>query len=499
MTDTIALTLKRSIVLVGAVLALALVAPSRAHATPRPGLGASRTKNFIFVWCNDTEGKKRFEIVFSREAAGIGGVFDSTNDPKHDRNLAAKVFDHDTALVAFEFENRSPAEWASYYPAAPRIVKNKKPRPGKIVTVEEARQKGRGLTDDEARQKAREVAKEEDLGNIPEQAFPRPNILDPPEADFPDHAFKLEEDTPQRVTVVIAGNYAEGGDPNEILRPLKYETAYTVYPSGRIFIRHTIDYRGPRFALGKHIIGFSAAGVDDYECIGSEPIDPKRLDYATTDFVLFEADTPRYRTDLLLVPAKTECPVARWAEFFASARQKELYFRSRLVMPRDDNGFGPSRTWWNMMVDIGRRDLGKDEAATMAGEYRNPSALEFLPGWGGIDTLAGGADDKGFDPSRGVYRLQAGQDGVAFYMDGGKYPRRQPAFEIAGWSDRVPKTIEVARIDQTLGEDYYARLIRIEPEEKPDDPLQILRPDYRLLVQFMKPVMDDDVRFVIRK
>ncbi len=436
-------------------LVVLLLAVCPVLAANKAGLHTQVMKRFVIVTSHDHEGRELFQVTFARQAAGISGLFDSRNDPRHRVNLVATAHKHDMALLSFELRALGPRGAVAYYPAAPRDVRD----------IRRLMQEYPGLTRD----------------------------------DLEGESFEVVSSGPVRTVMHISGKYTADGTSLRADPTLRYDTRYVVYASGHIFVEHSLLRRGPRLPEAVNLVSLNAAPLKLFKPLPSHEAARRHVSKLPTSFVLMAADAPGTRTDLLLVPRAPRLPIVTWGELLVARGGRQGYLRCQLMLPQPGRAVEPGKLTWQATLVAGMQDIDDREQARLVEKaVRKPAELTFYEGWGAIDPMGGGAPDSGFNYRDGAWHVRAGKQGVAFRMTVDNVPRHQPRLVVSGWNDAPPEYVSIKDIRQSRGQDYLVQVERVDDGKDRPGGFNV-QPQYNLVIQLRKVVPNDDVRFVIKK
>ncbi len=393
---------------VGVILTV-LFAAAGAMSAPALAVGLTRfvEKDTISVMAEGMSAKDRFALVFSRKAGSIAVWHDLAVDPKMEVNLSARGEGNGFAM----FQNRA------------EIVVD-----GKEVTI-----------------------------------FPGP-------AD----EFSVTEFSAVRVVVVAKGTYTTptGDFPGEdlarsaikiagreIVAPERphYETQFTVYPTGRIFIRHVLEVRRQPIEFRSNRMILATAPAGRVEAFNDQVL--REMTYLKPSSYLVHAGTDSaFPANALFVINLHQYPTDWLAQMMTFDAKRSGWTRSafRVGGPRV---VGPGKSVWNFMLQVSPENIRtRDVAEVHALDYLRAARLTFTPGKGSAD-LGDPQDEQldGFVESRGAYVLSAdGRSAVEFRMDCANQSRYCPAFEVRAWRHKAPGSITVDGERRLAGTHFQA-------------------------------------------
>jgi|GEM_PF-3017296 hypothetical protein len=390
-----------------ALLAAAFVLTASLHAA---ALSKRIEKDTITVAAEGLSPTERFALVFSRQAAGIVGWYDLASDPQTAVNLCERGGTNGSAL----FQNRAEAFVG-----------------GKEVAI-----------------------------------FPGPASR-----------FSVDESSDVRVVILMEGQFTtpsgEFGDEKirqEVLsytgsdwkvpeRP-RYSTRFTVYPSGRIYIRHIIEVRGLPLVLATNRMILSTAPVADVVALNDYP-DPRETFLRPASFILHHGRSPGFRASALLVVNFRKYPTDWLGNLLAENGGRRGWLRSAFDVQGGRRLLQPGKYVWNFMLQVEPAGVNTREAAALyALDFLDPARLRFVNSQGAPD-LNEMEDDQldGFAESRGAYVLSAvGRGYVALQMDCGMQGRYCPAFEVHDWRGPIPRFITLDGKRRNIDAHYNAHL-----------------------------------------
>ena len=392
-------------------------------------------KDTITVLAAGQDPTAQFALVFSRQAGGIVGWYDLDRDPKMTVNLCSHG---DTNAFAL-FQNR-----------AEMIAE------GKEVTL------------------------------------------------FPGRAeeFRVLESSDIRAVVLIGGRFTTpaGVFPGEDMkkdvlevtgRELKtperpgYQTRLTVYPTGRIYVRHLWEVGRMRRSTqsvrypGGHVekreveqrVGTPILLSSNRMILGTAPESDVVVlnDYAVerraflepASFLLHHGSRDGFSASALLVANYRKYRTDWLGQMMTFNRRRRGWLRSAFAVQDGRAVMHPGKYVWHFLLQIEPSDIKTREAAMeYARDYLHPARIRFVDGLGTLEL--GDVEDRqmdGFAEGRGCYVVNAADGGhVKMRIDAGKSSRYSPVFEIRHWSQEVPKFITIDGSRRHVREHYDVHL-----------------------------------------
>jgi hypothetical protein len=389
------------------VLAVAGVA---APARPLQGtsLAARIESDCITVTAQGLTRNETFALVFSRRAGSIVGWYDLDRDPKMQANLCAHGETNGFAL----FENRLEM-----------VVDGKElalhPGPAEEFSVTESsdvriviQAKGRLVTS---------------VGELPGE---------------------------KRSKAVLSRT---GGDWRGPERPI-YSTRFTVYPTGRIYIRHVLEFTGrPEvFTSNRMILG--TAPVRDLTVL-NDIAGREEAFLEPAGFILHHGSAGEFASSALMVSASRRYRTD-WLGQLMMLDDGRGWVRSAFTVGAGRYVPQPGPHVWNFMLQIEPANVDAREAARLyASDYIEPARLTFPDGRAAADADIG-EDPRidGFAEGLGCYLVNAeGREDVEVRFDAGMQSRFFPAFELRGWKGATPANIVVDDSRRRASLNYNAR------------------------------------------
>jgi len=367
-------------------------------------------KDTITVAAEGVSPKERFALVFSRQASGIVGWYDLALDPKTQVNLSEREGTNASSL----FQNRADV-----------LVG------GKEVEI-----------------------------------FPGPAS-----------EFSLDESSPVRIVIRIEGQFTTsagefidekihrdvlsytGRDWKGFQRP-RFSTRFTVYPTGRIYIRHMIEILGLPLVVNANRMILSTAPVADVTVLNEYP-DPAETFLRPGGFILHCGRSPAFPDSALFVVDGRKYPTDWLGNLFAENGARRGWLRSAFAVQTGRRLLQPGKYVWNFMLQLEPSGVDtRESAALYAADYHDPARIRFVNSQGAQD-LNEMEDEQldGFAESRGAYVLSAmGRGYVSLQMDCKMQGRYCPAFEIHDWRGPAPRFITLDRHRRDVDLQYNAHL-----------------------------------------
>jgi len=256
-----------------------------------------------------------------------------------------------------------------------------------------------------------------------------------------------------KVGMKIAGHEVE--PPR---RP-RYETQFTVYPTGRVFIRHVLEVRGKPLEFTSNRMLLATAPAPHVEAFNDQVV--KEMTYLMpSSFIVHAGSDPEFPANALFVVDLHKYPTDWLGQMMATDGKRSGWTRSAFLA-HGRRVVAPGKSVWNFMLQIEPGNLRTRETAEIhALDYLKPARLIFTPGLGGA-ALADAQDEQldGFVESRGAYVLSAdGRDAVEFRLDCGMQSRWCPAFEVRTWRHPAPASVVVDGERRVAGTHFLAHV-----------------------------------------
>lgn len=388
----------------------ALAADEPAGPAGPKGVGMTRVieKDTISVLADGMSEKERFALIFSRKAASISVWHDLYTDPKMEINLAGRGEGNGFAL----FQNRAEA-----------IVD------GKEITLFPGPAEEFILTESS------------DVRTI----VTMKGHLTTPTGDYPGEDLAKE------------AAKASGHELKVPLRPA-YETQFTVYPTGRVFIRHMVEIaKAPLVFTSNHML-LATAPADHVDAF-NEYADKEQSFQLPSSYVVHSGTDRAFSASALLVVNRQKHPTDWLGQMMTMDEKRQGWVRSGFSVQTGKRLMQPGKYTWNFMLQIEPPDIrNREVAGVYVLDYLNPARVTFPTRQG--SALLGDPQDEdmdGFAEGRGAYVVSADRKPlVEMQMDDGMYSRYCPAFEIHAWKFPVPPYIMVDGQRRNLGEHYQA-------------------------------------------
>jgi hypothetical protein len=264
-----------------------------------------------------------------------------------------------------------------------------------------------------------------------------------------------------RVRMLCPGARSYGG--GALQANVQGTTDYTIYPSGRVFVRNELrvvgePYRAHHFQFNLKT-SWAAYHANGGEAIGS----------AGKDFILHSHRGPEVTADALLVWHTGE----RSTSYF-NAPYEHVFYRSGVQLAEAmDKVLAPGTSLsWCFMLQLKPDDLDSEDAARpYALDYRNPAKVTVSRG-ALVTGDPGDANGDGFNEAEGCTVVSADEKGqVAFVLDPGEVTHYWPVFKVRRWPGYLAEVQEAGR--------------RLRPEEYLES-----TEEGALLVQLLQPVTE---------
>jgi len=393
------------------LLVLAAFAAAGVKTLQATTIAARIEKDTITVVAEGVDPKERFALVFSRAAGSIVGWYDLDRDPKMKVNLCARGGANSFAL----FQNRAEVFTA-----------------GKKVPVLP------GKADEFA------LVESSDVRVVVRMKGP----FTTPSGELPDEDFGK---TVQEFT---------GREPKHAEWP-RYSTRFTVYPTGRIYVRHVWELKGWRpiiLSSNRAILG--TAPAREVEALNDHPAGSAAY-LRPASFILHHGKGDDFGASALLVADYRRYPTDWLGQLVAFDNMRRGSMRSGFLLRRGEHLMKPGKYVWHFMLQVEPSSLhSREAAAPYVGDYLKPARITFLNRHGSAD-ITEGEDEQmdGFAEGRGCYVVSAaGVRHVEMRMDCGMQTRFHPVFEIDQWQHDLPGFITVDGRRRHVGVHYNLRL-----------------------------------------
>ena len=363
-------------------------------------------KDTITVLAGGTDPTGQFALVFSRRAGSITGWYDLDRDPKMTVNLCSHGGTNGYAL----FQNR-----------AEMVID------GKEVTV-----------------------------------FPGPA-----------EEFRVLESKDIRAVVRIRGHFttASGEFPGEKLRQgvlevtgrtsegperPEYQTRFTVYPTGRVYIRHVWGLTGQPAVLSSNRMVLGTAPVERVTVLNDHANGPLAF-VQPASFILHHGSDDGFAGSALLVANYRKYPTDWLGQMITVDRRRRGWLRSAFAVQMGRYVMQPGKYAWSFLLQIEPSTVNSRRTARNAAlDYRDPARITFASGRGTLDLTE--PDDRqmdGFAEGRGCYVVNAGgKRRIEMCIDTGLLSRYTPVFEIRHWEGETPRFITVDGHRRHVGAHY---------------------------------------------
>jgi len=384
------------------VALVAAVGSSELSADGSFEVGRSQKTGDVWLRSAGPDPERRFELVFSRQAGGIVEWYDVDRDPQRTRNLAGHGGLVSTVLLTHIIWPQNNERSEALYSA-----------PARKLT--------------------------------------------------------LLENNAVRVRLLLEGDYstqedAEQWQPVPETRKRRsptathFSTTYTIYPTGRLYVSHTLSRETTTLRLGRSEWALANAPGSQFRPMGSLK---RGHPGALTSFLLHSSSGPDYFGDALLVPHQRFCFVGRWGQSFMLGSAGTGAVIGSLETHKPGTIIGVEGSPSHCLLQLEPDWIDDASLARMTAEtYRNPPPMEAEEGWGEIERGVGGDDDlDGFDEAQGCYSVKAGPGGFRGWLDLPKLALRTPVFRVSNWTGRVPETITVGGKTWQRGRQFEAALV----------------------------------------
>jgi hypothetical protein len=267
--------------------------------------------------------------------------------------------------------------------------------------------------------------------------------------DFPGEEFRKD-------AAKIGGRTLKG-----LARP-GYATQFTVYPTGRIFIRHVLEFEGQPVELTSNHMVLATSPVGRVEAFNERAA--KETQYLSPVSYLVHYGTDReFPASALFVVNMRRYPTDWLGQMMTFDAKRQGWVRSAFSVQSGRRVVKPGKYVWNFMLQIEPTGLHSREAASAyVLDYLNPARITFLNAHGSAD-LGDNQDEQldGFAEGRGCYIVSAdGKPLVEMQVDAGMQSRFCPAFEIKAWKGPAPRSITVDGELRRSGVHYQAHMER---------------------------------------
>jgi hypothetical protein len=295
-------------------------------------------------------------------------------------------------------------------------------------------------------------------------------------AIFPGPAdeFLLKEFSNVRAIISIKGPYTtpSGEYPGEELartgiripghdmkanqRP-RYETQFTIYPTGRIFIHHVMEVLGKPLDFRTNRLLLATAPAEKVSAF-NDVVNPDLKFVSPASWIVHAGSDPLFSSNALLVMNVRRYPTDWLGQMMMFDSKRSGWTRSGFFI----NGartLPAGKSAWNLMLQFEPSNLRLSETAALhAADYLQPGKLSFVRG-----KASGDVDDDqdeqldGFAEGRGAYVVSAdGKESAEFKLDCRDSVRWCPAFEVHAWRHDAPTAITVDGAKRVAGEHFIA-------------------------------------------
>lgn len=389
---------------------LFMLGPGAASDAEQP-ITTTVEKDTITVRAEGPNPTEKFALVFSRQAAGITEWYDLDRDAKMTVNLAA----HGNTTGFALFQNR-----------AEMLLPD-----GKTVALFPEPARAFALIESNSVRAAVEIG----------------GRMTTPSGEFPGEKLRKE-------IHAFTGHERRGPE-----RP-RYTTRFVVYPTGRVYIRHVVKFKGLPLALASNRMILATAPDKDVHALNEHRreldafIDP-------TDFILHHGTGQGFTGSALLVAGYRKYRTDWLGQLMTMDHNRRGWVRSAFSLHAEPRLIQPGEVVWNFMLQIEPSNVdSRESAALYAHDYLRPAKVTFIGGRG--EPLLKELDDAqldGFAEGRGCYVSNArAKPVVLMRFDGGTVNRFNPAFEIHEWKGERPKVIHVDADERRLGVHYNAHV-----------------------------------------
>ena len=390
-------------------IAAALLAGLVPNAAGAP-MTAKLARDTLTVTAEGLSPDEKFALVFSRQAGSITEWYDLDRDPEMRVNLAAHGSDNGHAL----FQNRAEMEWEGK-----RITLFPGPAE-KFVLVE---------------------------ANTVRTVVEISGAMTTATGEFPEEKLREENKT-------LTGRSRKG-----IERPA-YATRFVVYPTGRIYIRHTLTFRGlPLFLASNHAV-LATAPAEKVDAFNDHVTEVRALLEPST-FLLHHGEDKDFTASVLLATDFRRYRVDWLGQMMTVDGRRRGWVRSAFALQEGLRVMQPGDSTWNFLMQIEPSNVDSREAARLyVQDYLRPARVTF-PGGHGSRVIRELEDRQldGFAEGRGCYVASAeGKPAVLMQFDAGTLSRFNPAFEVHDWKPGMPDVIEVDTEPRKRGVHYHAHL-----------------------------------------
>lgn len=387
-----------------------LLAAAGASFAGEPPITTKIEKDTITVKAAGLSPDEKFALVFSRGAASIVGWYDLDRDPRMEVNLAAHGNTNGCAL----FQNRA------------EILLG-----GRKITLFPERAKDFALVESNSVRAIVEIG----------------GRLTTVTGEFPGERLRkgIHEFTGQRKA---------GAD-----RP-RYVTRFTVYPTGRIYIRHTLKFSGrPLLFTANHMI-LGTAPVEKVKAINEHAREPD-IFLAPSNFLLHHGRGGAFRASALLIADRRRYRTDWVGQLMTTDMKRHGWFRSAFAVQTGFVEMRPGEVVWNFMLQIEPANIDSREAARLyVQDYLKPAKISFIGRRGSLPmNEQEDAQLDGFAEGRGCYVASADRKPVVLMrIDVGTLSRFSPAFEITNWTSRRPRIIHLDAHTRRINVHYNAHV-----------------------------------------
>ncbi|HUW58143.1 MAG TPA: hypothetical protein VMZ92_16005 [Planctomycetota bacterium] len=365
-------------------------------------------KDTITVLAEGADPTGKFALVFSRRAGSITGWYDLDRDPKMTVNLCSHGDTNGYALFQNRAEMVVDGEEVVLYPGP----------------AEEFR-----------------VLESSDIRTV---VLMRGHFTTP-SGEFPGEKLR-------RGILEVTGRESKGPE-----RP-EYQTRFTVYPTGRVYIRHMLGVTGQPIVLTSNRMILGTAPVDGVAVL-NDHTDAQRAFVEPASFILHHGGHDDFTGSALFVANYRKYPTDWLGQMITLDGRRRGWLRSAFAVQGGRQVVQPGKYVWSFLLQIEPSGISSRGAAQgYALDYLEPARIAFVSGQGALDL--GDSEDRqmdGFAEGRGCYVVNAGgRRRVQMRVDAGILSRHSPVFEIRHWQGGGPRFITVDGHRRHVGVHYTA-------------------------------------------
>ncbi len=249
-----------------------------------------------------------------------------------------------------------------------------------------------------------------------------------------------------------------GHDMKANKRP-RYETQFTVYPTGRVFIHHVMEVAGRPLEFRSNRLLLATAPAEKVQAL-NDVVNPQLKYVSPASWIMHAGSDPAYAANALLVMNLHRYPTDWLGQMMMFDSKRSGWTRSGFLV-HGMRTVPVGKCVWNLMLQFEPSNLRAPEtAAVHAADFLQPGKLSFTRGKGSAE-VEDEQDEQmdGFAEGRGAYVVGAdGKDSVEFKLDCGETARWCPAFEVRTWRRQAPTMIVIDGAKRVAGEHFIAHV-----------------------------------------